>query len=161
MTALLMCAAMVWAPSAFAYDNGLPLNGTYLVTSNGDWAKSNEVYHDEESKRSTWTISSQCDNPQYCKGTVTSDEGWTAVLEWHVERWFVRRVIPDWQPCADGTSSSGEELFRFYPVNAADGTVLVGSPTLAGEDITTGVSGACGKSLPLQIRMPLRLDKTS
>ncbi|MDT5195205.1 MAG: hypothetical protein QOH20_1959, partial [Mycobacterium sp.] len=44
--------------SARASGDDLALNGTYLATSNGDWAKTNESYHDETTVRSTWTITS-------------------------------------------------------------------------------------------------------
>lgn len=56
------------------------LNGTYTVTSNGEWAKVNDVFHDEPSVRSTWTITSMCSYPGECTGTVTSDWGWTAPI---------------------------------------------------------------------------------
>ena len=42
------------APEAHADD--MALNGRFLATSNGDWAMTNDVYRDEASVRSIWTI---------------------------------------------------------------------------------------------------------
>ena len=42
------------APHAHAAD--MALNGRFLATSNGDWAMTNDVYRDEASVRSIWTI---------------------------------------------------------------------------------------------------------
>ena len=81
---------------AHADINNPAINGIFLATSNGEWAKTNNTYHDEASIRSTWTITSSCLNPNTCTGTVSSDEGWTANLVrfsgwWKVVRNRVRR----------------------------------------------------------------------
>ena len=34
------------------------LNGTYVATSNGEWSKTNDIFRDQPSIRSKWTISS-------------------------------------------------------------------------------------------------------
>src|SRR5262249_53529772 len=60
--------------------NNPAINGTYLATSNGDWARTNDSYHDEATVRSTWTITSTCPTPTSCYGTVVSDQGWTAKI---------------------------------------------------------------------------------
>ena len=39
---------------------------TFTATSNGEWATNNDVYHDEQSVRSIWTISTQCSYPTEC-----------------------------------------------------------------------------------------------
>jgi hypothetical protein len=143
---------------AYAYDDGLPMNGTYRVISNGDWAKTNEVYHDEKTSMSTWTVSTTCPNDQFCDGKVSSDAGWSADIQWRAGIWVVRHQIPNWEPCANGTAFPGEQLFRFWPVDDS-GRVQIGSNTFAGTDTTTGPSGACGINKGLEVSMPLRLDK--
>ena len=70
----------------------------------------------------------------------------------------MQRDIPDWEPCADGTAATGRQTYRFSPLDSND-DLHYGSPTLGGEDKTIGLSGACGKSKWLAIRMPFRLDK--
>jgi hypothetical protein len=148
------------AQPAYASTEGLALNGTYLATSNGDWAKTNEAYHDESTVRSVWTINSTCSNPYECAGTITSDQGWTAPIFKASTSWTVDRELPTWQPCPDGTTSPGHQKFRFYRVDEYGELDLTNeSSVFAGEDKTTGQSGACGVSRPLLIRMPLRLEK--
>ena len=134
------------------------INGTYAATSNGEWARTNDVYHDEGTIRSTWTITSSCSDPLTCSGTVTSDQGWTSALSFIGGTWFVKRDLPGWEQCWDGTAATGHQVYRFYPVDD-DGYVNAGSGTLAGEDATTGPSGACGWNKLLVIRMPFKLVK--
>ena len=74
------------------------------------------------------------------------------------EMWKVKRDVPDWERCEDGTAYTGQQTFYFYPVNEYGGYQL-GSPTFAGKDKTIGPSGACGQNQWLDITMPLRLDK--
>ena len=50
-------------PAAVASGDQWGLNGTYVATSNGQWAQTNEIYRDEASVRSTWTISTTCSTP--------------------------------------------------------------------------------------------------
>jgi hypothetical protein len=45
-------------PLAHATADEIAVNGTYLATSDGQWAKTNESYHDEKSVTQTWTITS-------------------------------------------------------------------------------------------------------
>ena len=47
-TAAVVTASVGVAAQAHASNYGIELNGQYLVTSNGDWAKDNEVFHDEK-----------------------------------------------------------------------------------------------------------------
>lgn len=135
------------------------INGTYAATSNGEWARTNDSYHDEATVRSTWTITSSCSNPLTCSGTVTSDQGWTADISFLNGSWYVKRDLPNWETCFDGTAATGHQIYRFYPIDPATGNLSAGSPTLAGEDATTGPSGACGRSWLLTIRMPFKLVK--
>jgi len=154
------------APSARADGNGI--NGTYVATSVGEWAKTNEVFHDEATVRSTWTITSSCQTAQDCSGQVTSDQGWSAPLYTHDgQLWYVKRDVPHWEACPDGTAVTGRQTFSFVPVGPdgmvarANGSVDTGSQTLAGLDKTVGPSGACGINRWLVVQMPFRLDKIS
>jgi hypothetical protein len=146
------------AGPASAGPEQVALNGTYRAFSNGEWAKTNEVYIDQKSVISTWTIRSQCSDVATCAGEVTSDAGWSAELEYHSGMWLARRDVANWQQCADGVGSTGHQIFRFAPAGEA-GRALVGSSVLGGEDITTGDPGACGVGEPVRIRMPLRLER--
>ncbi|OBG28207.1 hypothetical protein [Mycobacterium sp. 852002-51057_SCH5723018] len=135
------------------------INGTYRATSIGDYAKTNDQFNGEATVTQTWTISSSCVTFQECHGTVTSDQGWTAPLYMLDSiMWYVKRDVPNWERCADGTAFTGQQTFYFYPVNE-NGEFTLGAPTLAGKDKTVGPSGACGQNQWLDIAMPLRLDK--
>lgn len=146
------------APSAWAYDPSI--NGTYTATSVGEWARTNDVLHQEPMVRSTWTITTSCSTAQDCAGQVHSDQGWTAPIYMHDGAlWFVTRDIPNWETCPDGTSFPGHDVFHFYPADPETGLKKNGSPVLAGREQTTGPSGACDTNLPLHIDQPFRLDK--
>jgi hypothetical protein len=154
---LLAAVLGLGAPSpAIASDDGSALNGIYLATSNGEWARTNESYHDEASVTSTWTITSTCTTPVDCTGQVTSDAGWTADLNRSNVEWTVKRELPNWETCGDGSASPGAQEFRFFPANTS-GQSSAGSTVLIGEDKTTGLSGACGRNQWLTVRMPFKL----
>lgn len=165
-------AAMLMAASVFGVaDPASPawattkedvaLNGTYQVTSNGNFAKINRQYNQQPVVTTTWTISSTCTNFNQCSGTVTSAQGWSAPLFMNDGLvWYVTHEVPDWEKCQDGTAFTGRQEFYFYPVDPnGSGMTQIGSPTLAGKDKTVGPSGACGQNQWLAIEMPLRLDK--
>lgn len=161
VTVISMCLVAPWnAPLAHGVNPELALNGSYAAVSVGNWAKTNEVYIDEQVVRSIWTIVSSCSDPDNCVGHVHSDQGWDAEISMKANMWSVRRDIPNWIPCPDGTAYPGRQLFRFAPAGPG-GRRVVGSPVLAGEDVTAGPAGACGVGQPLVIRMPFRLDKIS
>jgi hypothetical protein len=146
------------APSARAYDPAI--NGTYTATVIGDWAQTNQVYHQEAVVRSTWKITSSCTTAQDCTGQVVSDQGWTAPLSMHDGNiWYVKRDIPNWETCPDGTSFTGKDYVYFYPANPDTGENVLGSSVLAGREHTTGPVGVCGTNAPLYIDQPFRLDK--
>jgi hypothetical protein len=145
-------------PAAAAGGSGL--NGTYTATSNGEWAKTNDVFHNEASIRSVWNISTTCSYPTECTGTVTSDWGWGAPIYQTAGVWFVKHIVQNWEPCPDGTAAAGFQIFRFAPTNADGDTVDPESPVLTGADQTTGISGACGINKPLFVTMPFKLVKT-
>jgi hypothetical protein len=156
--ALSVAGMVIVEPSAHASDFGFELNGTYSFLSNGEWATSNDSFHDEAAVRATWQISSTCSSPSACTGEVTSDQGWTAPLKFTVDRWIVHRELPGWAPCETGGAAFGHQTFMFYPVDD-DGQVLQGSDLLGGFDRTYTDSGSCGKNLPLNILIPMRLRK--
>jgi hypothetical protein len=165
-TATLVAATVIGsvatAPTAGATTKEeVAINGTYRATSIGDYAKTNDQYYGEATVTSTWTISSSCVTFQECHGTVSSDQGWTAPL-YMIDglMWYVKREVPNWERCPDGTAFTGHQTFYFYPVNE-NGEFHLGAPTLAGKDKTVGPSGACGQNQWLDITMPLRLDKLS
>lgn len=146
------------APTARAYNPAI--SGRYTATLVGDWARTRTVYHDEDVVRSTWTITTSCTTAQDCSGTVVSDQGWTAPLLMHDgQSWNLKRDIPNWEVCEDGTSFTGRQHIYFYPANPETGETVPGSPVLAGRENTTGPSGACGTNAPLYIEQPFRLDR--
>ena len=51
-----MAAGLSTAPAAHASDFGVELNGTYRVTTNGELAKTNDVFKDVPTIVETWTI---------------------------------------------------------------------------------------------------------
>jgi hypothetical protein len=162
-TAMLMAATafggLATAPSARASTDDVPINGTYRATSIGGWAKTNDQYANEPTVTSTWTIRSSCTTFLECTGTMTSDQGWSAPLYTHDGTiWYVKRDVPHWERCPDGTAYTGHQTYYFYAVNS-EGMTQLGSPTLAGKDTTIGPSGACGQNQWLEIELPLRLDK--
>ena len=138
---------------------GLQLNGRYLVTSNGQWSKTNEVFHDEQVVRQVWTTSSSCESPTSCTGHLTSSLGWEADMVYTEDRWVVRRTIPNWEPCYDGTASPGRQEFRFWPVDSNGQRYPTDGSTFGGYDETYGLSGACGRNMPLVIKMPVRMQR--
>ncbi|CAN3127585.1 hypothetical protein ACNUDN_06710 [Mycobacterium sp. smrl_JER01] len=146
-------------PAAANPDWGL--NGTYVATSNGEWARKNEIFFDQASIRSTWTITTDCSYPGECTGTVTSDWGWSAPIYQKSGVWYVKRALENWVPCPDGTAAPGLGIYRFRPTTP-DGTATdPSSTTLVGEDQATGVSGACGINKSVFINMPFKLVKQS
>lgn len=137
------------------------LNGTYVATSNGEWAKTDDIFHDEASIRGTWTISTTCSYPSECTGTVDTDWGWSAPIYKKSGVWYVKKTVENWQPCGDGTAGPGLQVYRFFTSNEGATAVDPASTTLLGEDSTTGVSGSCGSSKVVFITMPFKLVKTA
>ncbi|WP_445165516.1 hypothetical protein ACTXG7_16510 [Mycolicibacterium sp. Dal123E01] len=149
----------VMNPATASANEKWALNGTFVATSNGEWATTNDVFHNERSIRSIWTITSTCSYPTECTGTVTSDAGWTAPIYQTGGDWRVKRVIEDWMPCQDGTSAPGSQVIRFHGSSPGGDQSDPTSNMLVGADMTTGQSGACGRSLALYISMPFKLIK--
>ncbi|HTY32696.1 hypothetical protein [Mycobacterium sp.] len=158
MVAAGVAAGVGMAPSAWAYDPAI--NGTYTATVIGDWARTKEVYHQEAVVRSTWKITTSCDTAEDCKGQVVSDQGWTAPLTMHDGlNWYLKRDIPNWETCPDGSSFTGKDYVYFYPANPETGENAPGSSVLAGREHTVGPPGVCGTNEPMYIDQPFRLDK--
>jgi hypothetical protein len=156
----LLAALVAVPPVAASADDDWGVNGTYIATSNGDWAQTNDIYHNEASVRSTWKINTTCSTPVECVGRVTSDLGWSADVSIHGSEYVVKRDIPNWEPCPNGVGRTGHQIYRFYPVDQT-GAVSWGSSILAGIDKTMGETGACGINKTLVISMPFRLDKVT
>lgn len=145
-------------PPARANDGDWAINGTYVATSDGNFATTDYAFHNEATVRSTWTITSQCTTDVQCSGQVSSDQGWLAPLRTEGHNWYVERDVPNWETCPDGTSFGGHQTFMFYPANA-NGYTQIGSPYMEGRDKTVGPRYACGRAKVLTIVMPFRLDE--
>ncbi|MGV0813903.1 hypothetical protein ABQF34_18220 [Mycolicibacterium boenickei] len=163
MLALIAAAsvsALTTAPSAAAAFCDPTLNGAYRAVSDGAWAKTNEIFHDEATVTSTWTISTTCSAETYdCAGEVTSSQGWNAPIRCDsAGLWSVRRQLDGWETCQDGTAAPAEQLMYFSPD-------LSGAPSFdevssfSGWDRTVGISGGCGINRPLVIEMPFQLTR--
>ena len=73
--------------------------------------------------------------------------------------WYVRRDVPNWERCQDGTAFTGSRpslSIQLIPKGLVNTTWV---PVMAGKDKTLGPSGACGQNQWLLSRLPLRLDK--
>lgn len=153
-----LCGAVAPCPEARA-DAEWAINGTFTATSNGEWARKNDIFIDQRTVRAVWTVSSECSYPTECTGTVTSNQGWTAPIYQTGGEWYVKHVVENWIPCPDGSTAPGLQVFRFKRMTPDGAYQDPTSNTLVGEDATTGPSGACGISLPLFITMPFKLVK--
>ncbi|PEG42325.1 hypothetical protein CQY20_02670 [Mycolicibacterium agri] len=148
------------APQAHASNYGVELNGTWKVMSNGQWAKTNSVFIDQKTDIQIWNITSSCVSPIECTGTVTSDKGWTAPINLVKVYWILNREIPDWAPCPDGTFAHGRQKFTVWGINPAlNERDLFITDLLAGRNITETDSGACGRNQPIDIELPVRMER--
>jgi hypothetical protein len=138
------------------------LNGPYQSISNGQFARSNDVFKDERTVMETWEFATTCKSPIECIGEVKSSGGWTAPVTYDGDVWNIKRAIPNWEPCPDGTFAPGAQQFFFWsydPVTNERHDTSVS--LLVGRNLTQSVSGSCGMNKPLQIELPLRLNKLS
>ncbi|QZH60097.1 hypothetical protein K1X22_28935 [Mycolicibacterium farcinogenes] len=159
-TAVAASAALIGlgvAPAG-AEPNSWGINGTFATSVNGDWAKVNERYEDQPSERQTWTVTTNCISPTDCAGTVNSDHGWSAPIYTVNGLYYVKRSVPEWRFCADGTPIEGLQVYKLYPVGF-DGHVDLSSNEYAGEQQTTGPSGSCGRNQWPAIRAPFYMKK--
>ncbi|KAB7754020.1 MULTISPECIES: hypothetical protein [Mycobacteriaceae] len=136
------------------------INGTFATSSNGAFAKLNERYEAQPGNRATWTITTRCVGPSDCTGTVKSSDGWTAPIYTTDGIYFVKRSVPNWRYCDDGTAIQGFQEYKIYPV-APDGRLANLSDEYAGEDHTMGPSGSCGRNQWPVVRMPFYMKKVA
>jgi hypothetical protein len=157
-----VCAAIALAglncAAPAVADPNWGINGTFEVSSNGDWAKVNERYEDQPSERNTWTISTTCISPTECSGTVQSDAGWAAPIYTTNSLWYVKRTIPNWRFCADGAAIEGFQEYKIYPVGT-DGHYDTASDEYTGQNRVIGPSGSCGRNQWPVITMPIYMKK--
>ncbi|WP_243858459.1 hypothetical protein [Mycobacterium sp. DL440] len=146
------------APS-HADGNDWGLNGTFRAQSNGEWAQTNDSYRDEQTVIATWTVSTTCTTRFDCVGDVASNQGWTAPLYTKSGTFYVKHIVPQWEPCPDGSRSDGLQVFHFYPARPDGNGDMTSTELFMGEDTTTGISGACGISKPLVVKIPFKLAK--
>jgi hypothetical protein len=160
-TAMAVLGSLGAPPSAHATTFGIELNGTYRVSSNGAWARTNDVLMDEKSVVQTWTVTSSCVSPIECTGEVRSDQGWTGTLRLD-DFWYVDHEVPNWVPCPDGTFADGHQMFMLWGVDpVTEGRLRTDLTTIAGRDITKSASGACGRNQPTVIELPVYMTKLS
>jgi hypothetical protein len=157
--AILMLGAGL-APTARADDFGVALNGTYAVKSDGEWAKTNDVFIDEQTVLETWQITTTCSSPLECTGEVRSDRGYTASVSL-AEYWYIRHDIPNWLPCPDGTFATGHQLFIILGWDPTQNRQNRSSDLLLGRNVTKSDSGACGVNKPKVIELPIEVRKIS
>ena len=153
-------ALLVTSPHAEAAFCDPPLNGTFAALSDGVWAKTNDVFHDETPVHSTWTVSSSCtaDFPN-CTGQVISSQGWSAPMSCESgQMWYVRRHLEHWEQCGDGTEVAGDQLIYFSP-QLSGAPSYSGVTSFYGVDRTVGPSGGCGINKRLDIEMPFQLSR--
>lgn len=160
-TTATVLGSLTAAPSAHASNFGIELNGTFRVSSNGEWARTNDVFMDEQTLVQTWTVTSSCVSPIECSGEVRSDQGWTGTMRLD-DYWVVDHDIAQWAPCPDGTFAPGHQKFILWGINLeTTERVKKNVQTMAGRDITKTPSGACGKNQPLVIEMPVFVERLS
>ena len=145
------------APQAHAGD--MALNGRFLATSNGDWAMTNDVYRDEASVRSIWTIAMTCTNVLTCaeRSTVTSAGAPKSPRPTGNTSSSETFQTGSHAPTAAETVT-GHQRYRFFPVDD-NGAIRPGSRVFAGFDKTSGESGGCSLNEKLEIEIPFRLEK--
>ena len=148
------------AATAAASDFGFEINGTYAFLSNGEWAKSNEVFNPQPVVRATWQVSSTCTSTARCEGQVTSDQGWSAPMRFTVDRWLVTQDLPNWAPCGDGTAATGHQMFLFYGMDD-NGQNTRNTDLLGGRNLIKTDSGSCGRNRGLVMEIPMRLTRIS
>ncbi|OBK76292.1 hypothetical protein [Mycobacterium sp. 1274761.0] len=157
-TASIALGALGTAPPAQA--DAPNLNGRYQALSNGQFARTNDVFKDERTIVETWDISTTCKSPIECLGEVKSSAGWTAPITYDGDVWNVKRAIPNWEACPDGTYAEGAQNIIFWGIDPVKNERRPTFTTLlGGRDITMSPSGSCGINKSLQIELPFRLDK--
>jgi hypothetical protein len=167
--AIMFVATVGAATPASASDFGVELNGTFLVMSDGEWAKRNagpfgvggaESFFDQRTVIETWTVTTDCVSPIECTGEVRSDLGWTAPIRLD-DFWLVDHDVPNWLPCPNGTFAPGHQKFILWGFDPSTNERNFNNQFLAGRNITKGASGACGRNQPVVVEMPVKVQKQS
>lgn len=159
-TAITALGSLAVAPSSHASNFGVELNGTWNSFSNGDYARTNDVFMDEQSIIQTLTINTDCVSPIECEGTIKSDQGWTAALRLQFGFWTADRVVPHWLPCPDGSFADVNEKLIFWGIDPSHNQRdLKITDLMAGRDQFKGPSGGCGINKPINVEYPLRLER--
>ncbi len=153
-TVVFLVSGVFTAQLAFAMSCDAPLNGTFTATSDGNWAKTREVFKDEATVVANWQVTSACDNVERCRGEVISDQGWRAELKCNSGLWIVVHRVENWQPCGDGRTTYGDQEHKFYRTSSSP-------ESFTGWDRTVGPSGGCGVNQWLVIVLPLTVIKTT
>ena len=160
-TAIAALASLIVPPSAHAKTFGVELTGTYKVSSDGEFAKTNDVFMDQQSVVETWTANTSCISPIECTGQVTSDGGWTGSARLD-NFWYIEHDIPNWLPCSDGTFAPGHQMFILWGIDPATAEGITENiKYFAGRNVTKTSSGACGINKPVVIEMPVVVEKLS
>jgi hypothetical protein len=149
----------VAAPAQAAFEESA-LSGTYEVLSDGEFAKTNDVFFDEQTETQTWTASTTCISPIECTGSVTSSQGWTGTARLDAF-WYVERDIPNWAPCPDGTFATGRQMFILTMWDRMTEEQTYDPSFLQGRNVTKTASGSCGKNQPLVIELPVSVRRVS
>ena len=147
-----VAVAACLAPHALA-DDDVAINGTFTAFSDGDWAETNDSYHDEVSVTQTWTITSTCTTFQDCTGQVTSDQGWSGDLVYMSGRWKVSRTIRIGNHVLTARHIRVNQSYTFWLGYPQDRNQYLGW------DRTEGPSGGCGFNKVLDMEMPFRLTR--
>ena len=168
VASIAVMARVVSAPSALATDYGVALNGTYRAFSNGEWAQTSagpngaggaQVYIDQPSKLEIFSVSSDCASPISCSGEVRSDAGWTGALSYNGDTWTIKRDIPNWLPCPDGTAAPAHQIFALWgwdPRTSERRSTI--RDLIVGSERTQAPSGACGYNKPVITELPVRME---
>ena len=146
-------------PAAATPPNSFAINGVYRATSNGDWATTNDVYHEEATVTSIWTVQSTCTYPEVCEGNShqrlrldrTTFDGQRALVR-------ADALCPVGSRARTAAPLTDRKRIPFIPSTAParSRSVHQRSP---GKDTTIGPSGACGVNQWLAIRMPFTLTR--
>lgn len=158
-TAATALASLAGTPAAHAEDWGVDISGTWSVYSDGEWAKTNEVFIDERSVLETWTVDVDCVSPIECSGTVKSSLGWTGTARLD-DFWYIEHEVPNWMPCPNGTFATGYQKFIMWGWDQSIGRRITRFMDLmAGRNVTKSDSGACGVNNPKVIELPVRAER--
>lgn len=158
-TAAMVATGVGAASPASASDWGTDISGTWQVYSDGEFAKTNEVFIDQQSVQETWTVTTTCVSPIECSGVVKSSLGWTGTARLD-DFWYIEHEVPDWLPCPDGTRATGYQKFMLWGVNPqTEERITKNINFFAGRNITKSDSGACGVNNPKVIELPVSMQK--